>query len=505
MPKGSGETPTRGRSLSAPAAFLPPIEAPQPGHAAQAAQMAPLPAIPIPTQATLPVLPALSATPSSASAAAAAAGSAFQLTDDTKAAAGKRGRAASRGAPPERRSTRGDTVAATQKSETAAEARSNAPARGHPTSGGRALEPAAGAPTELANASRLALAAPSTPNSRPVMVVYGGQPSPGGHLEGMPLSGPHIDRSGWSQDQKTLSHRLGAALEAEGHHGAPHAGGEHFAEVAHHRQQATGGFTDAAGAVPAAVGSNIQDMAHEESHAKIAQSLRPDQVREVNTANIHAVGPHAGTLNSRTRDLFAREDPNTAYSLAYHQLQDGQRDIPDKDEVRALRDNQTAAALRTGSAAAPAAASSGATGSVPRPFTISATSTPAAPPVYTAATKNDSGNSDFMSGIRSPGRTWRTGADAAEWHESFNHYAAQGHARPAAAASADHQNTGSRVPPFIAPPSPLVLPPVGTRQATPPAPPPSAASPPVTASAAAAAGHAASTDAAPALKRRGTI
>ena len=513
MPGGKDQKATRARSLSAPASFLPPIGAALSGGAAHPMHVASLPGISAPTIAALPVLPSVAVSASAAGGSGASA--ALPLSPVADASTGRRARSqsVSQAAAPVRRSGRDTSVASTQATEARSRARSAAPARAHPTSGGRALEPIAGASTAQANDARLALAAPSTPNSRPVMVVYGGQPSPGGHLQGMPLGGSHIDRGSWTQDQKNLSHRLGAMLAAEGHSGAPHKGGVHHSEIAHHRQQATGGFTDSAGAVPASTGSNIQDMAYEESHAKIAQSLPSNQVREVNIASINAVGPDAGTLNSRTRDLFARSDTTGAYHLAQHQLQDGQRDMPDKKEVRALREAQTAAALHAGSGAMPAVASSSGVGAAapkPSPFAISATASPTAAPSYTGATKNNSGASDYMSAIRSPQGAWRTGEDAAEWHASFNHYAAQGHARPAAAASVDHADTGSRRPPFIAPPSPLVFPSIRAGAVAPATPTSSPVTPPRATAATAATATVASVaadhvPAAPSLQRRKTF
>lgn len=475
---GPGKSKTRARAMSAPGKFMPPVgTSPADGASNPAPDNtpAPLPSIatPPPTSASqlLPGIPAPSVTsasqplPSLHAPVTPIVSTLPSAVDDTATSTRKNRTKKVKGFPPTRQSTRSTTVVTTTQSLAKAEATANAPPRAHPTSTGRAIDPVSGASTADANQARLAQATPSTPTSRGVLVVYGGKPSPGGHLQGMPLEGPRIDRGSWTADQKTLSQRLGTALAKEGHLGAPHSGGEHHSEIAHHRQQATGGFTDPLGAVPASTGSNVEDMSLEEGHAKISKSLRSNQVREVNVANIRSKGTDAGTLDTRERHLFARSSTDKPYHLAQRHLQDGQRDMPDKNEVRALRTAQIEAATRSRSATMPASTTSSgnpssSSSTAPSPWTISSTPTPQSPPTYNARTQNDSAQSAFLSGTRSPNGTWRTGSDAAQWYESFNHFAANQHPQPAAAASALHPNTGSRTPPFLPPPSPPSLPPV---------------------------------------------
>lgn len=398
-----------------------------------------------------------------------------------------------KGLPSSRASDRPSSAQAATATLERAAAAANGPPRGHPTASGRSLAPIAGAPTAAANAGWLAQAVPARPASPGYLVVFGGRTSPGGHLEGMELQGPKISRSSWTTDQDTLSHRLGARLEAAGHHGAPHNKGQHFAEIAHHRQQATGGFTDPLGAVPASVGSNVEDMAFEESHAQIAKDHGRTEVREVNVARVRATGPGAGTLATRQRHLFARASDADPYQRVFAHTQHGDRDIPDKDETRALKAKQTdavrafdKAAPRAASAAASsvhaAAASPSSTPAAslrplsPAAWEISSTLTPQITK-YGARTQNDTSRSNYFSGVRSPGLTWRTGSDAHDWVGAFHEAAAKGDPAPAEVASKAFP-TGSRNPPFHPPPSPPTIPllaaPAAARQVTAAAVPPSA-------------------------------
>lgn len=358
-----------------------------------------------------------------------------------------------------RRSVRPSTLRARQQLEESVAARANEPPRSHMTAAGRSLAPVAGQSSAELNKARLALAGPSSDSPDSVVVVYGGRISPGRHLEGMGMTGPHIDRGSWSTDQTTISHKLDARLRlVPGQQGAPHSGGVHFAEIAHHRQQATGGFTGTLGAVPAAVGSNIEDMAMEESHRALSALVPDGQVREVNVARIRGNGEGAGTLETRVRHTHARPSLSQQYSPAHTHLQDGDRNMPDENEVRALTAAHTQAVL----------AAIGSTSASPEPpqWRLSSTTTPHTPK-YGVGTTNDAGRSDYLSGIRSPNGTWRTGPDARDWMASFDRAVAEGKGKPAAVASSQHGHTGSHSPPFFAPPSPPSIPMVA-----PPAPPP---------------------------------
>lgn len=329
-------------------------------------------------------------------------------------------------------------------------ARANEPSRSHVTAAGRALPPVAGQPSAELNAARLTVMGPGSASAGSVVVVYGGRTSPGGHLEGMGMTGPHIDRGSWSTDQTAISHELSARLkQVPGQYGAPHDGGVHFSEIAHHRQQGTGGFTGTLGAVPAAVGSNIEDMAFEESHRSIAEQVPDNLVREVNVARIRGGGEGAGTLESRVRYTWARSSDSQPHSLVSTHRQDGDRNMPDENEVRALTAAHTSSVMT-------AVGSTGASPG-PQPWRISSTTTPHVPK-YGVGTINDAGRSDYLSGVRSPKGTWRAGAAAVDWMRAFDHAAAHHVADPAAVASSQYGRTGRHTPPFEAPPSPPSIP-----------------------------------------------
>lgn len=349
-----------------------------------------------------------------------------------------------------RRSVRSSTLQKRQQHEELMAARANEQSRSHVTAAGRALTPVDGQSSAELNRARLALAGPSSASPDSFLVVYGGRVSPGRHLEGMGMTGPHIDRRSWSTDQTTISHRLDARLrQVPGQQGAPHSGGVHFSEIAHHRQQATGGFTGTLGAVPAAVGSNIEDMAMEESHHALSKLVSDDQVREVNVARIRGNGEGAGTLETRVRYTHGRSSLSQHYSPAHTHRQDGDRNMPDENEVRDLTAAHTQAVLTAiGSTSAPPEPPQWRLSSTPTPYT----------PKYGVGTTNDAGHSDYFSGIRSPKGTWRTGPDAYNWMASFDKAAAEGQENPAAVASSQHRDTGSHSPPFFAPPSPPSIP-----------------------------------------------
>jgi hypothetical protein len=119
-----------------------------------------------------------------------------------------------KGALPERASARSTTSQKALELAARLKASANQPAGSHVTASGRALAPVDGASTADANTGRLALARPASPTTDSVLIVFGGRTSPGGHLEGMPLSGPRIDRGSWSSALKTVSQRSSARLAA---------------------------------------------------------------------------------------------------------------------------------------------------------------------------------------------------------------------------------------------------------------------------------------------------
>lgn len=348
-----------------------------------------------------------------------------------------------------RRSSRSATVTKTARSAAAAAAAAALPARSHMGSTSRARAAVPGAPTSAATAASIA-AMGSGAGSDDLLLVYGGPPSPGGRLQGNPLDGPSVPRASWSRDQLAATHRLGDHLQQQGRTGVPNRYGLHYAEDAHHRAQSTGGRTDAAGAAPASAGSNIEDQAYEEGHVRLARRHSEAQVRSVDQARVRGSGPLAGSVATRERRLLMRGTPREPFVEVRRDLQDGLRDVPDKDEMRATR-----AAVAASTPPAPRPPAAAGAGAAAGTFEISDKPSPRRESAAAAlAAGNDSAAAPYLSGVRSPGGSWRTGSDATEYMNTFMSAVAAQNPRPAAAASAAHQGTGSPRAPARMPPSP---------------------------------------------------
>ncbi|HKQ30651.1 MAG TPA: hypothetical protein VJS66_05140 [Burkholderiales bacterium] len=338
---------------------------------------------------------------------------------------------------------RKSTKKSTHESERRRADTMNAPKRPHMSATGRAKPPVPGFGTAADN--RVKVAALQTGGPSDVMLYYGGPPSPGGHLEGMAMQGPSIARSSWPPSVKHVAQELDQHFSLDASRTpAPHKDGAHYVEDAHYRRQSAGGFTDATGGTPAAVGLNVQDMGYEEGHDMIAKSFKPNQAREVQVGRVAAEGPHAGTLTSKNRMMFMRHDPSQPYVETHNVTQDGHRDMPDKDEIRGIKKE-----MGELSPSRPAAS--------PSAFSISSTPKPR-PVKYNAHTQNDSADSLYFSGMRSPGGTYRTGSEATEWVDDFYQNIRAGDPTPAASASQNFSGTGSYTPPFVVPPSSPVQP-----------------------------------------------
>lgn len=238
-----------------------------------------------------------------------------------------------------RRSQRPTTIKASMEVEERLEQRSQNPTSHHVNAMGRAISNDKAVDTFKTNQTQLALLkglSGKEYKSGTTRIAFKGKRDSNDMTPGTKLAGAKISRGGWSQGLKTISESLSEHLKQQpGFIPASHNGGSHGSEIAHIRAQHAGGMTDALGAQPASWHSNVEDMAREESQAKLAKKYG-DDVRMKSTVYLHKEGLFSGTVKASRHKIFLRDQTTKEWHKKFDHLQQGHRGNINKDEVKQL-------------------------------------------------------------------------------------------------------------------------------------------------------------------------